>query len=198
MDIFAFTDVHCRQDVMLKIISNIQKYKPDVIVDCGDLSWFGKGLNINVKKLNELNIPILIIHGNHESEEDFMKLQKRYKNIIYLHKKSYIIGKYVFFGYGGSGFSTQDKTLENLIPQVKKTLKRTNKFIFITHMPVADTKLDDLGEIGHVGSISSRKFVEQLKPILVLSGHIHENEKKKDKVNNTLLVNPGTGLLLKI
>ena len=197
MKIYTFTDVHARPKVIQKIIINIKKYKPDLLIDCGDLSWFGKSLNIFVKKLNQLNIPLLILHGNHETINDMKKLENKYKNVIYIHKRSYSINNYVFFGYGGGGFQTTDRAIEKIIPRLKKTLKKDDKLIFITHMPIYNTKQDFLND-QHVGNKSARKLIEKLKPILVLSGHIHENEKIKDKINNTLLINPGIGLLLKI
>ena len=63
-------------------------------------------------------------------------------------------------------------------------------------MPDYGTTTDYMGT--HVGSKSARKLVQQLKPALVLSGHIHEAEGQKDKIGKTLLINPDTGLLLKI
>ena len=198
MKIYAFTDIHNRKPVLTQIEKNIKKLKPDLLIDCGDISWFGKGLNSNSKVLNQLNIPLLILHGNHETIEDMKKIEKKYKNIIFLHNKSYSINNYVFYGYGGHGFDKYDRALEKVIPKIKKTLKKKDKLIFITHMPIHGTTTDYIPNYGHVGSKSALKLVKQLKPDLVLSGHIHETEKKQDKIGKTLIVNPGRGMLFKI
>src|SRR3989344_3590714 len=119
-------------------------------------------------------------------------------NIIFLHKRSYSIGDYTFFGYGGNGFIQEDKKLESLIEKVKKITKE--KLIFITHMPPYNTKLDYLpyGK-RHAGSKSSSKFIKELKPVLTACGHLHENFKKEDSIGKSLIINPGPeGQLIEI
>lgn len=63
--------------------------------------------------------------------------------------------------------------------------------LFWLHMPPPyRTKLDNLyGE--SVGNISFRKFLVKGKVDLMLCGHLHENFNKKDKLKNTIIVNPG-------
>ena len=110
-------------------------------------------------------------------------------NIIFLHKRTYTIKDYTFFGYGGGGFDPHDPKLESLIPKVKKVAKQ---LIFLTHMPPYNTKLDYLPRYKkHAGSISSLKFIKETKPILVVAGHLHENFNKQDKVGKTFIINPG-------
>ena len=38
---------------------------------------------------------------------------------------------------------------------------------------------------------SLREFIKKFKPKFVVCGHLHENEKKEDKLNNTIILNPG-------
>ena len=61
----------------------------------------------------------------------------------------------------------------------------------LTHAPPYGTKLDFLEYFGHVGSKSSIKAIKELKPKLVLCGHLHENFHKMHKIGSTLIVNPG-------
>jgi Icc-related predicted phosphoesterase len=65
-----------------------------------------------------------------------------------------------------------------------------NNLIVIAHNPPKDTKLDIVGPGVHVGSPLIRAFIEEKKPLLVLSGHIHESA-AIDSIGPTTLVNPG-------
>ena len=40
-----------------------------------------------LREINSFNKPVLIIHGNHESEENLKEDCKKHKNLIFLHKK---------------------------------------------------------------------------------------------------------------
>ncbi|HII71367.1 TPA: hypothetical protein HA265_01275, partial [Candidatus Woesearchaeota archaeon] len=60
------------------------------------------------------------------------------------------------------------------------------------------TKLDDIwGE--SAGNDSFRRFIEEHEPHTAISGHLHENSGKVDKVGKTKLINPGPwGVVLEI
>ena len=62
--------------------------------------------------------------------------------------------------------------------------------ILVSHCPPKDTKLDQVSNGEHVGSISVRSFVEKFQPILVVSGHIHESQ-GTDTIGSTTVVNTG-------
>ncbi|HNY17265.1 MAG TPA: metallophosphoesterase family protein [Treponemataceae bacterium] len=65
-----------------------------------------------------------------------------------------------------------------------------NNLIVIAHNPPKDTKLDMIPNGVHVGSPLIRAFIESKKPLLVVSGHIHESA-AIDTIGPTTLVNPG-------
>ena len=189
MKIFAFTDLHANKKSIDKIIKKIKEGKPELIICCGDLTIFGNDLNEISNKLNLIGIKILIIPGNHETEQEIKNICKKNKNLINLHKENYEYGNYIFFGFGTGGFSFIEPELEEII-RFKKCFDKTKKLIFITHAPIYHTKLDYLYK-EHMGCKSSRKFIDKFKPILTLCGHFHENENKKDKIKNCLIINPG-------
>ena len=41
------------------------------------------------------------------------------------------------------------------------------------------------------GDKSIKNFIKKIYPDLVISGHLHENAGKEDKIKNTKLINPG-------
>ena len=64
------------------------------------------------------------------------------------------------------------------------------KIVLVTHGPPNGTKLDLL-DGKHVGNIDYSKFIERIKPKLVICGHLHENVGAMDKKGKTQMVHPG-------
>ncbi|HUH44711.1 MAG TPA: metallophosphoesterase family protein [Treponemataceae bacterium] len=66
-----------------------------------------------------------------------------------------------------------------------------DNLVMIIHNPPHDTKLDRVSMGLHVGSKKIREAVEEIKPLVLVSGHIHESF-AIDRLGNTLLINPGS------
>ncbi len=211
MKILFFTDVHSSSDkedsfryyvasldgLMKKFSKILEKSKEcDVLVCCGDLSVFSSGLENSMMMLKKAKKKVLIIHGNHEDQEDVERLCDG-KNLIFMHKKVLTIDDVTFAGYGGDGFSERDLGLEKWAKDAKN--KINGKFVFFTHAPPYNTKLDNLPGWGHRGSKSVRDSIEILQPDLFASGHFHETFLKQDKIKKTKLINPGDeGIIVEI
>src|SRR3989338_8064488 len=79
MKILAFTDTHCSELAHIRIKKKIIKENPDLLISCGDLSNFSRGLESSAKFFNSFDKPCLIIPGNHETkEEKFEKFAKKF------------------------------------------------------------------------------------------------------------------------
>ena len=191
MKILAFTDLHGDKVALNKIINRAKKEKIDLLICAGDLSNFGYNLKKLVLKLAQTKIPLLIIASNHDFEDELKNICLKLDSVIYLDKTSYQLNEYLFFGYGGGGFSHFDKEFENLAKKFKKTIRNNLKIILVTHAPPYGTSLDKLDHVGYCGSKSISNFIKEVKPILNICGHLHENANKKDKINKTLIINPG-------
>lgn len=191
MKLLAFVDNHGSLSSLKKIEKQAKKQKPDLLICAGDISIFEQGLDFLISKLNKIGLPCLMIHGNHEAENDMKKACSLFKNMIFLHKKHYIKDNYLFLGFGGGGFSLRDKEFEKTAKKFENIIKRNKgkKIILATHAPPYGTKLDKLED--HYGNKSIKNFIKKVKPVLVISGHFHENEGKQDKIGNTRLINPG-------
>ena len=190
MKILAFVDMHGSLKALNKIKE--QAKKADIIICAGDISIFSNDLDKLLYELDRLNKTLLIIPGNHESDEDLTELSKMSNNIINLHKKSFVKGKYLFIGYGGSGFSMVDKDFEKTTKRFEKEIKahKDKKTILVTHAPPYKTKLDNImGE--PCGNKSIKNFIKKVNLHLVIAGHLHENAGKQDKIKNTIIINPG-------
>ncbi len=211
MKILFFTDVHSSSDkddsfgyyvasldgLVKKFDKILEKSKEcDVLVCCGDLSVFSSGLESSIRMLKKAKKKVLIIHGNHEDPEDVERLCDG-KKLIFMHKKAITIDDVTFAGYGGDGFSERDLELERWAKSLKTKIE--GKSVFFTHAPPYNTRLDNLPGWGHRGSKSVRGAIELLQPNVFASGHFHETFLEKDKVNKTLLINPGDeGMIIEI
>ena len=59
------------------------------------------------------------------------------------------------------------------------------------HQPPKDTCCDIVSAGFHVGSPLLRQFIEQVQPLIVVTGHIHESA-GIDHIGRTVVVNPGS------
>jgi Icc-related predicted phosphoesterase len=198
MKILAFTDSHGSNSALSKIKKSALKNKVDLIVCAGDISIFEQGIEKIVEKIDSFNIPVLLIHGNHEDEEMMDHIVKQSKNITFLHKKMIKKDSVIFLGYGGGGFSVTDKEFEKVSESWESKISKDSKVILVTHQPpfkaVDEVLLDE-----HAGSKSIAKFIKKIKPEFCFCGHLHENFEKEEKIGKTRVVNPGPfGMIFKI
>jgi hypothetical protein len=202
MKVLFFVDTHG-----LRALDRIsEKAKDaDLLVCCGDISNFGTDIDKILKKMDSLNKKILLIHGNHESD-DLGEQSKNYKNIIFIHNTYEIVGNYIFYGHGGGGFSQTDSEFRResdiFMKEFDSICKRDNKqykIVLLTHAPPFETKLDLVNEFeGHVGNKDIKDFLLKHKPIFAVSGHIHESAGSDETINDgqTRLINPGSSGML--
>ena len=191
MKILAFSDTHLHKKA-IEIIKEKSK-DVDILICGGDISIFGKGLKEILKELDiTIKKPILIIPGNHEEGTPLEEICKNLKNIHYMHRKAKRIGGFLFFFWGGGGFTQRNASLEAATKRFKVDKKKEDKVIFVTHAPPYNTELDFLDWAGHVGCKSERKFIQEIKPILHICGHLHENFHKQQVLyKKTLIISPG-------
>ena len=192
MKILAFTDIHGSLSALRRIGQKVKSQNPDLLVCAGDITIFERGIIAILRRLNKLNKKIIIIHGNHEDSSTFIKFSKLFKNIIFIHKKSFIEDNVLFLGFGGGGFALVDKKFEKVSIKFKKIVNdnKDKKIILVTHAPPYKTKLDKLIQ-GHCGNKSIRHFIERNKIDLLICGHLHENFGKEDKIGKAKVINPG-------
>lgn len=196
MKLLAFTDIHGDPLILGKIMQKARKERPDALVCAGDLTNFGFGIKTLLKKFDSLAIPLFIIPGNHETDEEIIVYSRELRFVKSIHLRHALFHSLYIIGCGGGGFTPQHAEFEmsekKFAESMKKVRLRDHKYrtILVTHQPPYRTALDRLyGE--HVGSISIRKFIEKNQPDFCITGHIHEDEGKSDKIGNTVIVNPG-------
>ncbi len=195
MKILAFVDTHGSKRAFDELLKRSKE--ADILVCAGDLTMWGQAAEKWIKFLEQAGKPMVIIHGNHESEREMHEVCKKYNYCIYLHRAAYEYGDYLFFGFGGGGFADWNADLERISRHVEKDAKG-KKLILVTHGPPHGTALDFLSG-SHRGCKSIRKFIDELKPMVAISGHLHENRGSTDIIEKTFVINPGPfGALLKV
>ena len=190
MKILAFVDLHGSMGVLKKLASVAKKEKVEYIVCAGDITIFSENMQQIVSKLDELGIPVIMTHGNHEEESTLRRVCERTKNVKFLHKEVLETNGYVFMVYGGGGFSIKDPGFEKWSNQAMKKISEGKKIILVTHAPPYGTKLDLILDQS-AGSKSIRQFIKLVQPKLVICGHLHENFGIKDRIDKTRIINPG-------
>ncbi len=191
MKILAFSDLHSDERALKILIDKVKTKEPELIVCSGDISDFGINIEKIFKELGKLNIPMLIIPGNHEDSSSINQLCKENKFAIDIHKGSYETDGYCFFGYGEGGFSEEDPEFEKVSEKFIETFDKNKKLILVVHAPVYNTKTDYISGLGHKGNKSFRNFIEKYQPKLVVCGHFHETFGEVDKIKSSNIINPG-------
>ena len=199
MKILAFSDTHLSKPAFQRIKKRAQD--ADILICAGDISWFGIGLKKFLIALDKIGKPIYIIHGNHEEPPTAIeKYCSKLTHMHFVHKKVIRMDDKVFFFWGGGGFAQQNKEMEKAMDAFKKTLHKEDKVVLVTHGPPFNTALDFLDWAGHVGCKSGRLFLQEIKPVLHISGHLHEHMYEVHIFNKkTILVNAGpAGTMLNV
>ena len=190
MKLLVFTDTHSDKEMIDKVKEKSKK--ADILICLGDLTTFQAHMSTILKELNSLKKPVIMIHGNHESEDTISDMIKNLKNIYFIHEKTYELDNLLILGYGGGGFSIEDIRFEKISAKWEKLLSKKNdkKIILITHGPPFETDIDLISK-KHVGNKSYTKFIKKNKIDYVFSGHLHENFYKTGKLGKTTVMNPG-------
>ncbi len=202
MKILAASDVHGDKSTIEKLVAKAKKEDVDLIILCGDLTFFENDLTGIIGPFKKLNKKIIIIPGNHESFATAEFLAKQYAPGVYnLHGRSILFYNEIgIFGAGGADvglFQIGDSEIEKILEKAHEPIKNAKHKILITHIPPYGTTIDALWE--HVGSKGVRKVIENVQPEIALCGHIHETFGKSDKIGNTTIVNVGKdGIIIEI
>ncbi|RME78067.1 hypothetical protein D6774_02320 [Candidatus Woesearchaeota archaeon] len=191
MKILAITDTHNSPTAIKNIKKAIKEEHIDLILHGGDFTVFGDTTKENLQLFEQLKKPVLLIHGNHEDEEEVRNICAQLNNVTFIHEQIWEQGKIKIIGYGGEGFRKKQPEFEAFIKKHKKQIKKGDFIIFLLHQPPFGTVLDELYDGVHVGSQSFMRAIEELQPQLVFAGHIHECFGHHEERGKTLFINPG-------
>ena len=162
------------------------KHNADAVILLGDLTNFGPPefiLNLMVKDL-----PVLAIPGNCDPPAVLNYFEKA--KMINMHKRVYNFSGIKIVGLGGADYSFINLGI-GYTDEIAYDFLHTNldeKSILILHQPPYGILDNVHGK--HAGNKGIRKAVDEKRPYIVMSGHIHE-ERGKLTIENRLFFNPG-------
>lgn len=170
-----------------------------------------------LKALDSFGVPVLVVYGNHESwdykEEDdeyyyrrMDKIVKKFKNVHSIEYSAAVVNGVNFVGYGAFKSSPEYKrwspsaglSAKGFALHYRTLFLRGIPNVLVTHNVPYNTKLDKINnpksprDGDHVGSKYVRKLITRFKPVLCISGHMHENQ-GIDQIRKTRIVNTGMG-----
>jgi len=194
MKIVSFGDVHMATNNLRRMGEVLRD--TDVIIVSGDLTNFG-GVDDARKVLDDVRLAcprVLALPGNLDRREvtPFLDAEG-----ISLHGKGVVVNGIGIFGCGGSNITPFNTPTELTEDEIYETLKRgytavrdCRLLLMVCHTPPYETKCDRIVGGQAVGSTAARRFIEDAKPDLCISGHIHESA-ATDVIGPTTIINAG-------
>ena len=95
MKILAAADIHGAQYRLNLILENIERYHPDLVIICGDITQFGPG-DVAKNLLNQLSVETLAIPGNIDTADVLQGIQE--SKATPLHMKKQMVHGLTFVG----------------------------------------------------------------------------------------------------
>ncbi|WP_297536198.1 metallophosphoesterase [Thermococcus sp.] len=191
MRIVAITDIHGNIREAEKMAEIFRNANFDVLLIAGDITNFSnrRVAEMVLRPLLSLDIPVFAVHGNCDGR-DVPELLDELG--IWLHDRRRELNGVGFIGIGGSNITPFNTIWELTEDEIQEILMRNYRpgDVILSHVPPKDTKADRVHSGLHVGSSALREFIEENRPPLVVTGHIHE-ARSVDRVGETVIVNPG-------
>jgi len=193
--IFAFTDFHGNKEALQSARARIADEKPDAVIVAGDLANHDAGKAKRfLTHLAEARRPVYFVPGNMDNVD--LVTWPGSETVHGLHGRCEYLGTMAFIGLGGSPHGAFTTPIEYSEKEAAQVLQRAlsnyhgGDLILVSHCPPKDTKIDPVIIGQHIGSGTVREFIESMRPILVVSGHVHEAQ-GEDRIGSTVVVNTG-------
>ena len=183
MKILALSDLHADEELLDRLRAVSARNAYDIVLLCGDITT--RGPVSYAEEVVSLFPKCYAVHGNMDTEEVVEKLRSMG---VLIHGKKVRLKEWNIVGLGGSNptpFNTPSEMTEEEIGQVLSRAGVDEFSILVSHPPPFGL-FDSVGGV-HVGCKAVRKVIEAKKPILCISGHIHEYE-GKEILGETLVV----------
>lgn len=195
MKFLVISDLHGNLEVLDKM--NEIFNQADGVIFAGDFAKFGSeetGLPA-LEKLCSKHDTIFSVIGNCDNPSFIEETEKR---DISVEKQLVMYEGLAFAGSGGgskfTGTTPNEKSEEELMADFKIITEQGEQewsnLIAVSHNPPKNTDCDKISGGIHVGSQLFTQFIEQYKPLAVVTGHIHESV-GICKVGATTVINPG-------
>ena len=190
--ILAASDIHGDSSLAKKLALKAEKEKVDLVILCGDLTIQDNLMQGIISPFTKKNKKVILIPENHETLATADFLAELY-DATNLHGYSIKFKDVGLFGCGAanSGLSKMsDKEVYDVLKRSFNYIKDTRKKIMVTHVHPQGSNIEKFSTIVK-GSGGVTKAIKQLKPDLLLCGHVHEAAGIEEKIGSTRIINVG-------
>jgi Icc-related predicted phosphoesterase len=194
MKIVSFGDVHMATRNLARMGEVMRD--TDLVIVSGDLTNFGGSVDAR-KVIDDVRGAcrrVLALPGNLDKADVIPFLEREG---IALHGHGMVVDGVGIFGCGGSNITPFKTPTELSEDEIYQTLMRgyaevrdERPLLMVCHTPPFETRCDRISGGRAVGSTAARRFIEEIKPDLCISGHIHESV-GIDTIGRTTIVNAG-------
>lgn len=149
------------------------------------------------KWYKDRTIPVHMVHGNHDCEdpEGIHGECGIDGSLVQVAPRLFVAG----LGWHGEAFydlpteSDMKKVCLDLLRKATIQMRKGDHCVLVTHYPAAIQSVYPCPDGGYEGWLFDcvRDVVENMKPLAVVAGHVHEFFGQGAKWNDTLLVHPG-------
>ncbi len=187
MRFLVLSDVHSRQKVIRFANRYLEEMRLDGVIALGDITHFGPA-NWAGEFFSQLSRPSYAVTGNCDPVGTLEEIERTATS---LHRRKVRVGQWTLGGHGGSNFTIFNTPNELSEGEIEAGLRPIMErgMVLVVHCPPLGT-LDMTSVRKHAGSVAIAKLVEEYRPKVVLSGHIHEARGIVEK-DGTLYMNPG-------
>ena len=199
MRILAVADVHGKRDRLESLKQNIATHQADLLVVAGDLLSRKMAKQVEAF-LASVSLPILLVKGNADSSF-FAGMIERNPNCTDLHLNPSVVFDTPFVGVGGAVpipfYAKVQWSEQKVLKQLRSV--SSEESVIVTHTPPRGS-CDKVLKRFHAGSKALGDLIDQVRPRLVICGHIHEHSgveyRGKTCVVNCSMGDGGQGFLI--
>jgi uncharacterized protein len=191
MRLLVVSDQHNSEAGLEWALQLVHDYEPEIIIHLGDIitSRPASFLRESLRKLTATNRPVLVIPGNNDPRDNLRDITET--GAILIHENTYEKANYRFVGRGASNptpFKTPFEEEDGFMAATIAGLVEPGD-IWCFHAPVFGFR-DRIEGKTHTGVHSFWDLFNQVRPWIVLSGHIHDDF-GMDFYKGTYFINPG-------
>jgi Icc-related predicted phosphoesterase len=200
--LLALSDIHGKVSSLTSILAKVQPLHPDLVVVSGDITHFATQVDevwSILEVIGRSGLPYCYVLGNCDPPQ----LRGGIDGMgMCLESNCFTVGGFSIIGAGGSTltpfgtpFETDEQDIIDRLETGRSKCqgKDNENFIIVTHNPPRGQIIDKTRAGSHVGSPKLLKYILEKKPILALSGHIHEAA-GAELIGDTTAANPGPAL----
>jgi len=200
MKILAAGDIHGDIKLAKALAKKAEKEKVDLVVLCGDIIEDDQEQSGVIEPFVKKKQKVLFVPGNHESlaTADFLADFYGIKNIHGYYVKYKDVGIVGCSGVNIGMNQISESEIFDILKQGFDKIKNLKKKIMVTHTHPEGGKIAEFTDFVP-GSSGITKAIKELKPDLLLCGHVHEAAGIEEKIGKTRVIDVGrSGKIIKI